>query len=80
MRGDGGRTTTHSSTEGCALPLLNEVMAKNVVRTMQDVDKSFVSLPQTLIGNGQVLDPKGFHNLKIFRPGTHMVNKHVKTL
>lgn len=54
MRGVRGCTTTHSSTEGRALlPLINEVMAKNAVRTMQDADKSYgsnpVSLPLSLI-------------------------------
>lgn len=74
MRGVVGCTTTHCSTEGRALlPLINEVMAKNAVRTMQDADKSFGSDPvllplrliaMPLLGKDQVLDPKGSHSSK----------------
>lgn len=79
MRGSGGCTTTHSSTEGRGLlPLINEVMAKNAVRTMQDADKTFGQLPLTLIGKGQVLDPKGSLSSKIFGSGTHRVNKYIE--
>lgn len=81
MRGVGGCTTTHSSTEGRALrPLINEVMAKNAVRTVQDADKRFSSDRLTSPDSDcdgtawkkQSSRPKRIS--QIFRSWTHTVN------